>query len=162
MSAERIEYLVKPKGDLVYINERLQITPEMMFTCNGMITKWIIGAKWNDNGQVYPELQIWRKTGEESYEMMNKTEITSIESEVNTNMYEYSAFSPIPVQPGFVLGLLTPPNSNNTLLLRGEKSDAPINYFVELDELQHVSSVSFNSQGMQSAFHPQVTVEIGK
>ena len=40
------------------------------------------------------------------------------------------------------------------------ESDAPINYIVELHESQHVSSVSFNSQEMISAFHPQITVEI--
>ena len=47
---------------------RQQITPDMKFTCDGIITKWIIGAKWGDGAALYPELQLWRKIGYDTYQ----------------------------------------------------------------------------------------------
>ena len=46
-------------------DRRQQITPDMRFTCDGMITKWIIGADWmaGDDDTLYPELEVWRNIG---------------------------------------------------------------------------------------------------
>ena len=43
-------------------------TPEMKFSCNGGVTKWIYGVV-DQNRSVgnLPELQIWDKTGHNSY-----------------------------------------------------------------------------------------------
>ena len=36
-----------------------RLFPEIIFTCNGSITKWIVGGEPSNNGQQQPELQIW-------------------------------------------------------------------------------------------------------
>ena len=47
-----------------FTERRQQITPDMRFTCDGMITKWIIGARWDSGDETLcPELQIWRNIG---------------------------------------------------------------------------------------------------
>ena len=47
-------------GAAVVTQERQQITPHMTFTCDGVITKWIIGAEWSHDSDdtLYPELQL--------------------------------------------------------------------------------------------------------
>ena len=45
-------------SDLIHTSQHQQISPEMRFTCDGMITKWIFGADNNMNGNLNPELQI--------------------------------------------------------------------------------------------------------
>ena len=63
-------------GRLVGYTQRQQITPNMTFTCEGMITKWIIGAFLGRNSAFYPELQIWRNIGNDTYKKINGTFIT--------------------------------------------------------------------------------------
>ena len=50
-------------GDRGFFNSCQQITPNLKFTCDGLITKWIIGAGLPNRGNSYPELQVWRNVG---------------------------------------------------------------------------------------------------
>ena len=75
MTVERIRLLLdlmlnlENTGNLVKWDRRQQITPSMRFTCDGMITKWIIGADFLDgeDDTLFPELEIWRNTGTNTY-----------------------------------------------------------------------------------------------
>ena len=70
MSLERIRLLlnVDRVSSITIRDRRQQISPEMNFTCNGTITKWIIGASFFDvNRHLYPELQVWRNIGNDTY-----------------------------------------------------------------------------------------------
>ena len=73
----------------IYTTHRQQLTPDMRFTCDGMITKWIIGADWHqdDNDDRSPELQIWRNRGDGMYHKINGTFIVSPE-ESDDRIYE--------------------------------------------------------------------------
>ena len=85
-----------------------QITPDMKFTCDGIITKWIIGARWSQesNDTSYSELQLWREIGNDTYQKINGTLIT-IETQSDDGVYEYDNFPPIPFQAGDILELTT-------------------------------------------------------
>ena len=58
---------------------RQQFNPNMRFTCNGVITKWIIGAELQDNDDkenyLFPELQVWRQANNNTYQKINGTVI---------------------------------------------------------------------------------------
>ena len=151
-----------------FTERRQQITPDMRFTCDGMITKWIIGARWGSGGDktLYPELQIWRNIGNDTYQKISGTFITS-PTENADRTYEYDDFSPIPVQTGDILGAFIPRISITRLSLFSENHNVPINYFLEIDnsvtespydmiDIQTMPSVR------QLGYHPLVTVEIGK
>ena len=43
-------------------DRRQVVIPDINFSCNGTITRWIVGAKWEGNIDTYTELQIWRRT----------------------------------------------------------------------------------------------------
>ena len=153
---------------LVHTERRQQITPDMRFTCDGMITKWIIGADWGsgDDDTLYPELQIWRTIGNDTYQKISGTFITPPTENTN-RLYEYDDFSPIPVQTGDILGAFIPPTSMSRLRVFSEDMNTPINYYLEtgrsvtespydMIDIQNMSSLR------QLGIHPLVTVEIGK
>ena len=153
---------------LVFTEQRQQITPDMRFTCDGMITKWIVGANWDsgDDDTIYPELQIWRNIGNDTYQKISGTFITP-PTESDDRLYEYDDFSPIPVQTGDILGAFIPKTSMSRLRLLSENMDTPINYYLKTDNSVTESpydmiDIQMMPSVRQLGYHPLVTVEIGK
>ena len=137
----------------------------MKFTCDGMITKWIIGANVFSNS-FYPELQVWRNIGNDMYQKRNGTFIT-IPTESSNRIYEYDNFSPIPFQAGDILGVFLPQNGSARLRLLSETTDSPTNYYLNTDNsASHSPFDTIDIHSTQSltsqAYHPLVSVEIGK
>ena len=147
--------------------KRQQIAPDIKFTCDGMITKWIVGADWDKNKNLYPELQIWRSSGNDMYQKINGTFI-AVENKNNRKVYEYDDFAPIPVQAGDLLGVFIPKNGDSKLRLRAESEHGPTNYYIPTADSDAVSlydSIDLQQDTPQvssSVYHPLVTVEIGK
>ena len=86
------------------------IFPDITFTCSGEVVKWIMGGDWN--GDEYPELQIWRLSGDSTYVKLNST-VISVASREKYDVYEYTADPPLPFQPGDILGVLQPDNEDS-------------------------------------------------
>ena len=146
--------------------QRQQITPDIKFTCDGMITKWIVGADRDSSDSLYPELQVWRNIGNDMYQKRNGTVIT-IPSVSSNRIYEYDNFSPIPFQAGDILGVFLPRDRDARLHLLSETTDSPTNYYLETANFSSESPFdTINIQSTQSlisqAYHPLVSVKIGK
>ena len=156
-------------GALADRSWRQQITPDMNFTCDGMITKWIVGADWESTDSFYPELQVWRNIGNDVYQKINGT-VLDIGTESSNRIYEYDNFSPIPFLAGDVLGVFIPPFWFSKLRLKAENSRGPLNYFIRTDNTASTASVSpydtidlLNTpQITTQVYHRLVTVEISK
>ena len=75
MSVERMRILHRQETVGSATNPALlqQITPDIKFTCEGLITKWIIGASIVHKNALYPELQVWRNIGNDTYQKRNGT-----------------------------------------------------------------------------------------
>ena len=173
MSVERIRLLlgVDHTSGIVYNSQRQQISPEIKITCNGLITKWIIGAEWTSgvSAYLYPELQVWRNVGNETYRKMNGTYVFFPFSARANRIYEYTEFAPIPVESGDVLGIFIPPYSPSRLRLRFENdhinnpkvyyrstdSSATSSPYEELDRQNNDPSLR------TSSYYPLVSLEIG-
>ena len=146
-------------------SQRQQISPEMRFTCDGNITKWIIGADYDEDVNFYPELQIWRNAGDETYRKINGTFI-ELQTSLSSRIYEYEDFSPIPVKSGDILGIFLPFFTSSRLRLTSELADSPAQYYLLTDV--SVSSSPYDEidleQGsvMTGAYHPLVSVEFGE
>ena len=146
---------------------RQQITPDIRFTCDGMITKWIVGADWRNDFSLYPELQIWRSNGNDMYQKINGTFI-EVETESENQIYEYDDFAPIPVQAGDILGVFVLHRRDSKLRLRAESGYGPTNYYIptaDSDTVSPYDSIDLQQDTPQvssSVYHPLVTVEIGK
>ena len=142
---------------------RQQITPDINFTCDGVITKWIIGAvRANDLGLVPgPELQLWRNTVNDTYVKINGTLVTS-DTYSGSLIYENSSFSPIPFQAGDVLGIFVPRGAVSSLRLRSEAEYGPLNYFMTTDRDARMSPYDELqlSDLSSDTYHPLVSLEI--
>ena len=132
------------------------ITPDMRFTCNGMITKWIIAAIVNSNKTNTAELQLWRSTTNGVYQRINGTQITMTKSSLA--VYEFDNFSPIPFQAGDILGLYLP--RTNSIRIYSENTTSTINYLI----VEHAESYdTIDTTSVRSAFyHLMVSVEISE
>ena len=142
---------------------RQQITPDINFTCDGLITKWIIGAGWVNRGNSYPELQVWRKVGNGVYNKMNGT-VIDITMPISMRIYEYDTFSPIPVLAGDILGVFQPGNDISQLGVWSERDNGPLTYYLPTDDTATQSPyVYIYLQAMGSQiYHPLVTVQMSK
>ena len=167
MSEERMRLLLglDRVGGIADLSRRQQITPDIRFTCDGMITKWIIGADWNISESLYPEVQIWRSSGNDMYRKINGT-LIEVETESENQIYEYDNFPPIPFQAGDILGVFIPPDVGSKLRLRAESGYGPTNYYIPTTHSDTVSpydSIDLQQDTPQvssSVYHPLVTVEI--
>ena len=168
MSVKRMRILLGLEivGSATNPDQRQQVTPDIKFTCDGMITKWIIGANITLNSSFYPELQVWRNIGNDMYRKINGTFITT-QTETSNRIYEYDDFSPIPFQAGDILGVFLPENELTRLSLLSETTNSPTNYYLNTNN--SASESSFHTIDIQStqllrsqAYHPLVSVEIGK
>ena len=161
MSIDRIALLLSVQK--VSIGGRQQITPSMKITCHGMLTKWIIGADWNSSKKnlMFPQLQLWSETGEKTYKLVNHTHVQTRKKSY-ADIYEFELFPPITVEPGYVVGILIPPESGSKLLLKAERSLQPVTYYVSTIHTNFSCSNSEKNIISSDAYSPLVTVEIGK
>ena len=166
MSVERMKLLLKldTVKDTSFLAQRQQITPDIRFTCDGMITKWIIGA-YMAGGSFNPELQVWRNIGNDVYQKINGTFI-HVKTRSPNGIYEYSDFSPIPFQAGDILGVFIPGDISSNLALWSEDTASPTNYYLTTDSTDSESPYDMIDIDvppvMSQGYHPLVSVEIGK
>ena len=147
-------------GALVSTESRQQITPDMKFTCDGMITKWIITAFAQPE-----ENQVWRNIGNDVYQKINGTFIEP-ETLNHNSIYEYDSFSPIPIKSGDILGIFIPAAGSSRLALLSERTDSPTNYYLLTGQSSESPHDTIDIQSIppviEAEYWPMVTVEIGK
>ena len=103
---------------------RQYIYPEINFTCNGTITKWIYGAR-NKNGVMLPELQIWRPLSNHYIKVGSSS--VAANTSIGTNLYEFIPQMPLEFQEGDIFGIHIPLRRNNSLLLYEQRGNGPLN-----------------------------------
>ena len=131
-----------------------RLFPDITFTCNGSITKWIVGVG-TENSDSLPELQIWQNIGKKSY---TKAKFSLIPSNAifNNNVAEYTLSTPLEFQEGDILGVYQPRQQNSALVVYYQERDGPVNYEEGDNSL---STVTLGSSDNQYDY-PLVTVEI--
>ena len=166
MSVERMRILLEldAVNQKISYPQRQQITPDMRFTCDGWITKWIIGARMA-SGSVYPEIQVWRNISN-IYQKINGTSIV-IPDMSGSQRYEFNNFDPIAIQAGDILGVFLPPATSSRLTLLSENTTSPTNYYLTTNSTDSESPYDTidleNTPSLMSQdYHLLVSVEIGK
>ena len=146
---------------------RQSVSPQINFTCDGNITKWIMGALWDSRNDFYPELQVWRRVNGNiptSYHRVGNTVIAVAEENRGSIVYEYPVDPPLPVKAGDVLGIYQPPGSDSKLNVWYERDTGPVTLY---QTAQHPRSEEDFPEPAGGAVQshsslPLVTVEIGK
>ena len=87
-----------------------RIIPGIKFTCNGTLTKWIIGAQRRlIQATNHLQLQIWRRRKPpKKYDRTTFSNITALNTTDDLNVYEYIPNPPLEFQTNDILGLYQP------------------------------------------------------
>ena len=130
-----------------------RLFPDITFTCNGSITKWIVGAE-AENDNDLPELQIWRNTGGTRYTRAGFSLLPS--NTLSGNVAEYTLSTPLEFQERDILGVYQPPRGDSALVVYYQRLDGPVNYEEGNSAL---STVTLGSPRNEYDY-PLVTVDI--
>ena len=141
---------------------RQYIYPEMRFTCNGTITKWIYGGEQQQpSGTMLPELQIWRQLGTDNYNKIGSSLVTA-DTLIGTNLYEFIFQTPLEFQVGDIFGVHIPRRGESNLILYQQRESGPLNLRVSGNVDSALSTVTEVLQTESRNYFPLVTVEISK
>ena len=164
MSVERVYALLAmpplDTGSRGEFDEQHVLFPNITFSCSGEVVKWIMGGKWGKKKANHPQLQIWRLSEDSStvYEKLHST-VISVGTKEDDDVYEYAVASPLPFQPGDILGVLQPDDSK--LRVRYEQDGGSLYYSSEVGDNSNVFNISGEDISMENDL-PLVTVVIGK
>ena len=146
---------------MLTIEREQRLFPDITFTCNGSITKWIVGAGDIDRGERYnSEVQVWRKGERNEYDKIGSSLLIVNESTTHLNVHEYIPNPPLEFQEGDILGVFQPDNGDNLLQLYYQENTGPLNYFTTYGNTVP-SPVSFelNAPATQ-LYYPLVSVVV--
>ena len=138
----------------VRIRDNQRLFPDITFTCNGFITKWIIGMR-AEQASLLPELQIWRQNGGASYTKANFSLVPS-DAIATNNVVEFVPNTPLEFQEGDILGVYQPRRQDSALIVYYQERDGPVNY---LEGNSALSTVTLRNSD-DDFDYPLVTVEI--
>ena len=144
----------------VIVRDRQQrVFPDISFTCNGSITKWIVGAGTGGGSSPSSELQIWRRSGADSYTKVASTQLMAQSPINNSNVYEYVLSSPLGFQEGDILGAYQ--TKNSSVVPYYQESTGPQN--LRQSGLANSAANSLTAPPLATEYdYPLVTVEISE
>ena len=138
-------------------DEQQRLFPDIIFTCNGSITKWIVGGTTNDGKNRTPELQIWRNTGGSNYTKANFSNLSS-STPVSNNIVEHTLSTPLEFQEGDILGVYQPRHMDSALVVYYQERDGPVNF---RNNMLDSALTAVNLDNLDNQYdYPLVTVEI--
>ena len=143
-----------------WFDDQQLIFPNITFTCSGELVKWTIGGRWNSYNNQFPELQIWRYSGNNTYEKQSGT-VISVTKREDDDVYEFPVAPPLPFQPGDILGILQPDRSDSRLRVYYDDDGDSVNYGTRASVNNELFIIN-DSNVTTSTNIPLVTVEIGK
>ncbi len=133
----------------------------MTFSCEGAVSKWIVGAEWVDGRTRYPEMQILRliqPSGSlDTYEIVGRVELR-ITEEISNEVYEYTVVTPMLFRAGDVIGMFEPNSAVSHIQLYFKEGQGLTNYFAFGD----VPFSPFTLNLRQDDVYPLIAVVIGK
>ena len=146
-------------------DQRQLIFPDIRFTCSGQVVKWIMGGTWNADRDNYPQLQVWRPSGDSMYHRQGGSSATA-DMMMDDGVYEFTADPPIPFQPGDVLGVFQPSSSISRLQVDYDDGENSMCYYAGIGSTDGMPvHTSIDTSGISLCPNtgvPLVTVVIGK
>ena len=163
----RIDKLAETDNTKLETRDRRQVLiPDINFACNGSITRWIFGAKWEGNFPARTELQVWRRTPgtENTYTKVNAT-IVMVDTENDSEVYEYLLETPLAFHEGDIFGYFQPNKEMSELNLYLEKSGRLVTYHILVESNVFDSAAVFTIDSTTyytDTRYPLMAVRTGK
>ena len=130
-------------------DENQYLYPEVVFSCNGTVTKWIYGGISQQQDSL-TELQIWRQLGPNSYTKIGSSSVNA-GTMIGTNLYEFIPQTPLEFQEGDIFGL------HDLSLLYEQRFSGPLNLRIRSDDSLSTITQDLDTDGND---FPLVTVEV--
>uniref|UniRef100_A0A1X7T211 Uncharacterized protein n=1 Tax=Amphimedon queenslandica TaxID=400682 RepID=A0A1X7T211_AMPQE len=110
-------------------DDRQYLYPDIVFSCNGSLTKWIYGGIYNGNNpsNTLPELQIWRQLGSNGFNKIGSS-LVNANTMIGTNLYEFIPQTPLQFQEGDIFGFYFPNTADIQTVIYEQDGSGPINY----------------------------------
>ena len=108
-------------------DRRQLLYPELKFSCNGSVTKWIYGAVDRSATGELPEIQIWHQNDIDTYTKQTFSCVSANETEPGTNIHEYYPETPLEFQKGDILGYFQPRDRDSQIVLYAQRESGPTN-----------------------------------
>ena len=139
-----------------------RIFPSMYFSCNGLLTKWIIGGIPGITKNPLPELQLWRTNDGTNYFKTSFSPINHLPKITShTNVYEYILEPPLEFQEGDVFGLYKPKENESVLNIFIQENSGPFAYGQENGTNMALGRIMVEpSMPLTQNDYPMVSVEI--
>ena len=155
---------IRNVSEIESISSGQLLTPDLRFTCDGVVTKWIIGADWNSNKSLFPELQVWRNTGNSTYQKISGVSM-ELPASSTRRIYIYVDFPPVKIQAGDILGVFMSNKSRLSFLY--ETNSSVTNYIVPIGDSELPSLDTFdleqNASTVVTGFYRLlVSAKVGK
>ena len=133
-----------------------RLFPDIIFTCNGFITKWIVGGEHQSRDvYVHSELSVWRRIAFYTFIKISYSALTQGDMRY-CNVYEYILDPPLEFQEGDVLGIFQPNNSNFRVYY--QEDTGPLNYKAE--SINKPLFTLIVDRPNPRSYYPLVSVEI--
>ena len=118
-------------NEVLTIQREQRLFPDITFTCNGSITKWIVGAGGDiDSGERHnSQIQLWRRGASNDYHRVGAS-ILTLNQTSHPDVHEYTPNPPLEFQEGDILGVYQPNNDDNVLQLYYQEYTGPFNYLM--------------------------------
>ena len=149
-------------------NRAQRIIPNLNFSCDGAINKWIVRAEWNNSGTTFPDLQLWRlnSSGNGVYNKIGNTTLYA-SSKNSSSLYELEVRPSLPFQRGDILGIFQPVGRRSRLRIQYVNSSGnPLNFVFRVNgsvtEPPSDTFATTSSNLTRQTVLPLVTVEICK
>ena len=137
-----------------------RVFPDINFTCNGTLTKWIIGGELgNNNGG---EVQIWRRNAdsENDYTIVGSSIFDATDTD-NDGVFEFIPNPQLNFLKGDILGVFQRRNSQNRNTVYYQETTGPSNYRDPDNNLKAAKSILSAAVLVITQYdYPLVTVEI--
>ena len=160
-----LDGIVAALSGVVNRDKQQRVVPHINFTCNGVLTKWIVAGRWDDgrNHDSFPDLQIWRSSGTNMFTKVGSTTLRVEDGSDSISYYEYNLTTPLNFKVGDVLGIFLPDMGGNRLRVYFQSGVGPQNYYETLakDTVEPPSDMFTLGTVLQNDL-PLVAVEISK
>ena len=148
-------------GRIKLMDQTQRLFPDIHFTCNSIITQWLIGGKGRNEDNEFLQLQLWQRTDRNTYSRRDFSTIRSFSTTTNNNVYAYFPEPPLEVKEGDILGVFQPNDRNSPLTIYYLENGGPANYGNPTESDQPYTSFPIDSALNQNDY-PLITVVLGE
>ena len=114
---EKRSSLSSTKVTANYLDGELRVVPDWSCASNGTIISLLLGVDIQHGKSKYPEVQTWRKRGDEFTRVESRTIVLIPGNFSASGVFQYHLTTPLPVVAGDMIGVYQPNNGESAVRL---------------------------------------------